>query len=503
MTRHGGYGTADRLVEFVRSLREHGIAVGTGETVDAAAAAEVVGFDDRDRLREALAASVLRGAGQRPVFDGVFDVYFPAAHGTSVSGTDDAGEPETPLQLRDALLDALVSGDDARVRALAAAGVDLFGGYGGAGRGQGGQGGHGEQGAQGGGGVAGIQGSGEASGSGSGAGMAARLSGWSAYQTIGQVRPQALRARLREAIRASRAEGLGDDAAEALAAREADAGIAAFTEHVRAEARRRTAELRGRERIARHAVAPQTELVAFTNATAEQFAEMRRAVQPLSRKLATRLAARRRRAARGRIDLRRTLRRSLSTGGVPMRPVMRRRRPGRPELVLLCDMSGSVAGFAQFTLLLTQALSDQFSKVRSFAFVGVTDEITHLVRAGRDEPEHLAERILTEATLTRMGMSSDYDGALRTFVDGWADALGPRTSVLILGDGRTNGAPPNLPALREIAERAGHVHWLNPEPMSAWGAGDSEAHRYAREVPMYECRTIRQLSHLVTRLLPG
>ena len=87
------------------------------------------------------------------------------------------------------------------------------------------------------------------------------------------------------------------DAAEALAAREADAGIAAFTEHVRSEARRRTAELRGRERIARHAVAPQTELVAFTNATAEQFAEMRRAVQPLSRKLATRLAARRRRAA--------------------------------------------------------------------------------------------------------------------------------------------------------------------------------------------------------------
>ncbi|OLT46675.1 hypothetical protein BJF85_15655 [Saccharomonospora sp. CUA-673] len=470
---------ADRLVEFVRSLREHGIAVGTGETVDAAAAAELIGFDDREQLREALAASVLRGAAQRPVFDGVFDVYFPAAHGAT-AGTDQQ-RPETPRQLRDALLDALVSGDDAQVRALAAAGVDMFGGYGAA--------------------RTGDSGSGAGSGTGS-----AQLSGWSAHQTLSEVRPQALRARLREAIRATREQGDGagfrDDASAALAEREAEAGIAAFTDQVRNEARRRTAELRGRDRIARHAVAPQTELVTFTSATADQFADLRRAVWPLSRKLASRLATRRRRAARGQIDLRRTVRRSLATGGVPMRPVMRKRRPGRPELVLLCDMSGSVAGFAQFTLLLTQALSDQFSKVRSFAFVGRTDEITHLVRAGRDEPENLAARIHAEADLTRMGMSSDYDGALQTFVDGSSDALGSRTSVLILGDGRTNGAPPNLPALREIADRARHVYWLNPEGAGAWGSGDSEAHRYARVVPMFECRNVRQLTRVVGRLLP-
>ncbi|MBB3050957.1 hypothetical protein FHS23_001980 [Prauserella isguenensis] len=485
MTPHA---VASRLVEFAHALREHGVAVGTGETVDAAAAAEAVGFADRERLREALAASVLRGSAQRPVFDGVFDLYFPAAHGTSETASDD---PETPAQLRDRLLDALVAGDDARVRALAATGIDLFGGYGAVAGGGQGQGGHGGEGAQG--------GTGQAGGNGS---PAARLSGWSAYQALSEVRPQALRARLRTAIRDARTDGLDGEAAEALADREAAAGIASFTEHVRAEARRRTAELRGRDRIARHAVAPQTELVSFTSATAEQFAEMRRAVQPLSRKLATRLAARRRRAARGRIDLRRTVRRSLATGGVPMRPVMRRRRPGRPELVLLCDMSGSVAGFAQFTLLLTQALSDQFSKVRSFAFVSRTDEITDLVRAGRDEPENLAERIVAEANLTTIGMSSDYDGALQTFTDGWGDVLGPRTSVLVLGDGRTNGAPPNLAALRGIAGRARHVYWLNPERESSWGTGDSEAHRYAREVPMFECRTIRQLSRLVTRLLP-
>ncbi|MFC4003358.1 VWA domain-containing protein [Prauserella oleivorans] len=460
-----------RLVEFVGALRERGIEVGPGETVDAAAAVDVLGLDDRGRLREALAATLLRGAGQRPVFDAVFDLYFPVAVGAAEWAE---APPSTVFELRNALVEALAAGDEARLRALAATGVEAFGGYGSVGTG-----GEGADGAQGGG--------------------SARLSGWSAYQTLGEIRPDALLDRVLAAMRQAGDGPLG----EALAGREALARIAAFREQVRAEARRRTAELRGRERIARHAVDPETELVTFTNASAEQFAAMRRAIQPLSRRLATRLAARRRRAGRGQIDLRRTVRRSLGTGGVPMRPVLRNRRPGRPELVVLCDMSGSVAGFAQFTLLLTQALSDQFSKIRSFAFVGLTDEITDLVRAGRDEPEHLATRILAEARLTRWGMSSDYGSSLSTFVEGWGDVLSPRTSVLILGDGRTNGGDPNLTALREIADRARHVYWLNPEPESSWGTGDSAAQQYAREVPMFECRNIRQLSRLVTDLLPG
>ncbi|WP_007026728.1 VWA domain-containing protein, partial [Saccharomonospora iraqiensis] len=209
------------------------------------------------------------------------------------------------------------------------------------------------------------------------------------------------------------------------------------------------------------------------------------------------------RAARGRIDLRRTLRRSMATGGVPMRPVLRRRGPHRPELVLLCDLSGSVAGFAQFTLLLIQALSDQFSKVRSFAFVGVTDEVTDLVRAGSEDPRNLAVRVLSQARVTTWGSNSDYGGALDSFVAGWPDAVGPRTSVLILGDGRTNGGDPNLPVLREVAAAARHVYWLNPEPENLWGTGDSAAHHYARVVPMHECRNVRQLSRLITELMPA
>jgi uncharacterized protein len=455
-------GLPGRLVELVGALREHGIAVGPGETVDAAAAVDVLGLADREQLRAALAATVLRRSGQRATFDALFDLYFPVAVGTAETGAEQAD----PRALREQLVAALAEGDPDRLQALAAAGVEVFGQYGSAGEG------------------------------GSGAGG---MSGWSAYQTLERVRPDALLNRVLAAIRGEQRSGLG----EAVARREAQSRLAEFRAYVQAEARRRTAELRGRGRIARYAVAPQTDLVSFTNASREQLAELRRSIQPLSRKLATRLAARRRKARRGQIDLRRTLRRSLATGGVPMRPALRNRRPGRPELVLLCDMSGSVAGFAQFTLLLVQALADQFSKVRTFAFVELTDEITGLLEAGADDPDGLARRILTEARLTRWGMSSDYGDSLGSFVEGWLDAVGPRTSVLILGDGRTNGGDPNLAAVREIAGRARHVHWLNPEQRSAWGTGDSAAWEYARVVPMHECRNLRQLTQLVSDLLPG
>ena len=453
-----------RLVEFVGSLREHGIAVGPGETVDAAAAVDALGLADREQLRAALAATVLRRSGQRATFDALFDLYFPVAVGaaeTAGNAPADAGE------LREALVATLAAGDEERLRALASAAVEQFGRYGSAGEGGAG-------------------------------GGASGMGGWSAYQALDQVRPDALLNRVLAAIRTD-----GSAFGDAVARTEAQSRIGVYRDAVQAEARRRTAELRGRERIAQYAVPPQTDLVSFTSATRAQLAELRRTIQPLSRKLATRLASRRRRARRGQIDLRRTLRRSLATGGVPMRPALRDRRPGRPELVLLCDMSGSVAGFAQFTLLLVQALSDQFSKIRTFAFVELTDEITGLVSAGAADPEGLARRILTQAKLTRWGMSSDYGGSLASFVAGWPDAVGPRTSVLILGDGRTNGGDPNLGAVRRIADKAKHVHWLNPEARSAWGTGDSAALRYANVVPMHECRNLRQLTQLVTELLPG
>ncbi|MFI6402070.1 VWA domain-containing protein [Streptomyces sp. NPDC050548] len=444
---------AERLTGLVAALRAHGLRIGTGETVDAALAMEALGFTDRELLREGLAATLLHGNAQRPVFDPVFDLYFPRGIGAP------QGEPTGRDDLRDRLAAALTANDRALMGQLAAEAVDGFGGY----------------------------------------GNSPASDGWSSHQTLEWLRPQTLLARVRTSIRAQ-----GGDAGftDRLLDDEIRQRIEGFRRQVAAEARRRVAERRGRDQIARRAVAPTADRVDFLFAGRAQLAELRRAVQPLARKLATRLAARRRRASRGTIDLRRTLRGSLSTGGVPMRPVLRRRRPVRPELVLLCDVSGSVSGFSDFTMLLVQALHDQFSKVRVFAFVNRLDEVTGLLAHDTADPEGLGARIRAEATLTGWHGSSDYGVALGEFAERYGDAVGPRTTVFVLGDARTNMSDPNLPAVRHIAQRARRVYWLNPEQRSQWGTGDSAAPGYAELVEMHECRNAKQLSSLVGRLLP-
>ncbi|MFC9958840.1 VWA domain-containing protein [Streptomyces nigra] len=446
-------GVAERLTSLVGALRAHGVRIGTGESVDAARAVEVLGLADRELLREGLAATLLHGTGQRQVFDPVFDLYFPRG----VGGPEQASAGREDL--RERLAEALAADDRALMLRLAAEAVDGFGGY----------------------------------------GSAPESDGWSSYQTLERLRPQTLMARVRDDVRA---RGGTSGFTDRLLEDEIRRRIDAFRAMVAAEARRRVAERRGRDEIARRAVRPTADRVDFLFAGRDQLAELRRTVQPLARKLATRLAARRRRASRGSIDLRRTLRGSLSTGGVPMRPVLRRRRPARPELVLLCDVSGSVSGFSDFTMLLVQALHDQFSKVRVFAFVNRVDEVTGLLERGAADPEGLAARIQSDAGVTGYHGSSDYGMALGEFAERYEAAVGPRTTVFVLGDARTNMSDPNLPALRGIARRARRVYWLNPEQRSRWGTGDSAAPAYAELVEMHECRTARQLSALVGRLLP-
>lgn len=448
----------DRLVEFVNALREHGVAVGPGETVDAGQVIETLGLADRGYLREGLAAALLRRSGQRTVYDDLFDLYFPAAIGETQTQAEATGDID---DLREQLAAAVLDADDERLRALAAAAVDGFGQF---------------------------------------AGYGNLPGGFSAYQTLKALAPEGLLAEVLARM------GTGDDGPETLEDRlargEAERRFNRFSEDVRAEARRRTAETRGRGRMARYGVASAADQVDFMSAHADQLAEMRRLIYPLSKKLATRLAARRRRARRNQIDLRRTLRRSMSTGGVPVRPAYRQRKPGRPDLVILCDMSGSVARFADFTLLLVQALRDQFSRVRAFAFVETTDEITHLLTGGETDPRGLATRIHTEADLTRWDGHSDYGHALDVFCDEWPDVVGSRTCVLILGDARTNYGDPNVSAIRTLTTKARRVYWLNPERASAWNTGDSAVEAYSRAVEMHECRNIRQLYDVVSAILP-
>ena len=454
---------AGRLVEFVGALRTKGVPAGTSETVDAAAVMEVLGLDRRDLLREGLASALVRRGGQRDVFDMTFDLYFPAGTGTpqAVLDIDDLDIDD----LRDLLAMALADDDSRALEQVAEIAVDLLG--------QVGEGG-------------------------------SSTGGWSAYQTLERLRPQTLLVQALESRGGGQGPGQGLQSAtpqvtDRLERDEVRRNIDRFRALVASEARRRTAEQRGREVVTRHAVRPGSDRIDFLSANRQQLEELRTTVRPLSRKLATRLAARRRRAQRGRIDVRRTLRRSMSTGGVPMKPAFAKPHPARPELVLLCDVSGSVAGFSGFTMLLVQALSDQFSKVRVFAFVNAMDEVTDIVK---DTSGDLGPRIAQEARITKWHTSSDYGEAFGDFAELFLDAVGPRTSVLILGDARNNNQDPNLGALHAIGRHTRRIFWLNPEHSMRWGLGDSLAPVYAEVVEMHECCNVDQLSKFITRLLP-
>ncbi|WP_225729704.1 MULTISPECIES: VWA domain-containing protein [unclassified Nocardia] len=450
----------DRLVDFVGLLREHGITAGPGETVDAAEAILALGTADPNRLRSGLAATLLRRNGQRAVFDQLFDLYFLGVEPIR----DEA--PESVAALRDQLVSVLAQDDPAALTELARQALTALGAYGGAGAGQP-----------------------------SAPVTTASGAGWSSYLTLKALRPEDLADRL-VAEMGSRTDEF-DTAVHTI---EANRRLTAFRTALQTEARLRSAQLRGTDYIARRGVQSSTDQIDFLGAREQDLAEMRRLVTPLARKLATRLAARRRKSVRGRIDMRRTLRRSMATGGVPVTPVLRARKHGRPDLVILADLSGSVTGFAEFTLQLVQALQDQFTRVRSFGFIDTCDEITPFFTPGDPPLPGLATRITREANVTRFG-SSNYGESFQTFADNYLDAIGPRTSLLILGDARTNRTTPNLEALQTICTRATHAHWLNPEPARSWSTGDSAAHLYATHITMHECRNVKQLAEVISRLL--
>jgi hypothetical protein len=232
-----------------------------------------------------------------------------------------------------------------------------------------------------------------------------------------------------------------------------------------------------------------------------ELSELRRVVQPLARQLAARISSHRRLRSTGRLDPRRTVRRSLQAGGVPLDVVMRRRHPHRPDLVLLCDVSGSVAEFAQFTFTLVHALHDELRRVRSFAFVDGIAEVTDLFESAQHEI-HVNRFVERRGVLGDDG-HSDYGRAFTRFVDHYLDdAVSSRSTVIICGDARTNYRPDGCEALRAIADQARRVFWLNPEAEEEWGARDSAMDDYRAHCRgAFEVRSLRQLGDVIASLV--
>jgi uncharacterized protein len=452
-------------IAFLEALRGAGVAVSLAEDLDAIAAFSVLDWGDREAIRQGYAATLVKRPAQRPTFESLFDLYFPRLIGEGVASPwdgDESGgdEPNGPGQSRDSgpaleglraeLTEALAGSDDAELQRLATEAVGRFGAM--RGRGPG-------------------------------------LSGWSAYTTLQRVAPQTL---VDQVVAALMADGRVDDEAR----RRAERRVGAFTALVEAEARRRIAEEKGPDHVAQVAVRPSLDRLDFTAARKADLVEMRREIYPLARRLATRLARERHARRRGPLDFRRTVRASVSTGGVPLTTHHKPKRPHRTELVVLCDVSGSVANFAQFTLMLVYALSEQFGKVRAFTFVDQVHEVTDVFRPGADPGEVLADLAARTGHAAMWGRTN-YGRAFTTFAEEHADALGPKTSLLILGDARSNYSDLSVPVLRDLAGRARHAYWLNPEHPRHWDTGDSAARAYAGVVRMVECRNLTQLGEFV------
>jgi uncharacterized protein len=471
-TTDGSGGMSLALLQFVHRLREAAIPVSMVEALDAIDSVEHVDLVQREHLREALAATLVKRAEHRGAFDSLFDVYFATRTTTPDSRPEDAttaskpdhqavdgtGREEAPsTDLLEALLEALRGDDPNALRALAAVAVDRFGG------------------------------------------IDQRRSASERYYLYRILRQLDLSQLLRLAVRADLEDS--DDRtplAERLALDEQLGRMDEFRRMIADEVRRRLVELRGAPEAADVFHDRAIEDVDFLTASPAELREMREAIRSLAQKLAARIARRRRVRRHGRLDVRRTVRRSLSAGGVPLDPAFRYPRASKPDLFVLADISGSVAEFARFTMTLLYAMSAEFSKVRLFVFVDGIDEVTNLMES---ETDLVPRNLLYRTDVIAGDGHSDYGNVFRRFGQTYGGAIDARSTVIITGDARNNFRDPGLAALDELREHSRKVYWLNPEPQADWNTSDSIMDLYGATCHgVFEARNLRQLAAFVYQI---
>ncbi|MBM4778125.1 MAG: VWA domain-containing protein [Archangiaceae bacterium] len=225
-----------------------------------------------------------------------------------------------------------------------------------------------------------------------------------------------------------------------------------------------------------------------------------RAVRALAEKLKARLIRRQRSRKRGQLNPRRTLRKNLSAGGVPMVPQFKTRRPARPDVVVLCDVSDSVRVTSRMMVLFTFTLQSLFSRVRSFIFVSELGEVTTFFKDARPEE---AIDAATQSGVISLASNSNYGHAFAEFNRTYLGSISRRTTVLVIGDGRNNHNPANVWALEDVKRKAKRVVWICTEPRQNWGFGDSEMLRYEKAVSqVVTVQTLSDLERIAQQLIP-
>ena len=236
----------------------------------------------------------------------------------------------------------------------------------------------------------------------------------------------------------------------------------------------------------------------LSNIERRDLERMRVLVRQMAKKLATRYAKTRRRRLRGQLDVRRTLRKNMAWDGIPFVTVWKQKRIEKPRVMVLCDVSGSVAAMSQFLLMFLYALNEALSDIRSFAYSGSLIEVSEILE--KEPVEQAIEKIMD---VIGFG-SSNYGNAFADFEDGWMRFVTNKTTVIILGDARGNNTAPRTEILARLSQRSRRIIWLNPEYRSMWGTGDSDMHRYAPFCNLVTvCSTLRHLERTISDILQG
>jgi uncharacterized protein len=441
------------LEQFFRALRAADVRVSPAEAIDASRAVTVTGFADRALFKDALCATLAKSAEEVARFDAVFDTFFardatppPAPEGRPPpSDADRAAAEGSPLA------EAVLEGDNAAIQQSMEAAAARAG-------------------------VADI-----------------RLTTQRSRLTRQLLEEMGLEEIERIIANARR---MPDGAGEGLAERMEGARRDLFERAQAYVARQHDLYAAGSARELREERLARKQLNADGGVDPVDYQLMAALVKKMAKRLATKYARRRRAARLGHLDVRRTLRRSMAYGGVPFEIAWKVKKIDKPSIVAICDVSKSVAAAAQFLLTFLYSLNEVVDRMDAFAFSGRLISVNDILDDNGVESAIL--KVLQEIGFQQ----TDYGRSLEDFCEKHLDRLDRRTTVIFLGDGRSNFADPRLDLMKLIHDRARAVIWLNPEPESYWAQGDSVMHRYARFCHVAkQCGTLEQLERVIDDVL--
>lgn len=449
-----------QLEDFFRALRAADVKVSPAEAIDAARTVVTVGYGDRELFKDALCATLAKSAAEVERFDATFETFFardvmdlpPPPQGKPGESSDSAAEQQAAEEagaLNSPLAQMLLEGDATAVAQAMEEAAER---------------------AQ----VSEIRLSTQRS----------RLT----RRMLDEMGLADVEKIIANARRIPGGEGLADrlDAARKALVAEAQAYVE----------RQHDLYAAGSGKALREEMLAKKALNAEGGIDPVDLAMMQQLVRRMAKRLADRYSRRRRAARVGHLDVRRTLHKSMGYGGVPFDIVWKTKKVDKPSIVAICDVSKSVAAAAQFLLTFLYSLNEVVDRLDAFAFSG------RMIPVNRILDEHGVERAIFEVLRLIGFQQTDYGRALEDFYENHIDRLDRHTTVIILGDGRSNFANPRLDIMKAIHDRSRAVIWLNPEPESYWAQGDSVMHRYERFCSVAkQCNTLGQLERIIEDVL--